>query len=256
MNKRSESFLSIREKIKTNRYLLTTFLASTLVLLLPTALNLFPTMQESVEKIETQTQNKGLKVLNGEAICQAINNGDEINIKISGNLTELYNYQNLFQTSDLNSGIRFEINGFGQAGLIIGSSAVDGYSGLSIPEKFVVGPFDIAIRIKDGSTVLVSFLNRSTEKVFSGLKPVCDNFIVGYGYDSTRVIKGEVQFIATASYSKPRFVPSWLDNGVRVDWFRALISSLFFFTALSIAFKMSSDTEDETHDAHEKQDRV
>ena len=65
-----------------------------------------------------------------------------------------------------------------------------------------------------------------------------------------------MQLIATASYTKPRFIPNWLDDGVRVDWFRALISSLFFFTALSIAFKMSTDTEDETENAHQKQDSV
>ena len=256
MNKRSERFLSIREKFKTNRYLFITFFASTLVLLLPIAFNLFPTMQESVEKIEMQTRNNGSKVLNGQVICEAMNLGDVINIKISGNLTELYNYQNLFQTSDLNSGIRFEIDGLGQGGLLIGSYAADAYSGLSIPEKFVVGPFDISIRIKDGSTVLVSFLNQKTQKVFTGLKPKCDNVIVGYGYDSTRVIKGEIQFVATILDSKPRFVPSWLNNGVRVDWFRALISSLFFFTALSTAFKMSSDIEYKTENAHEKEDRV
>jgi hypothetical protein len=213
-------------------------------------------MQESVEKIEMQTLNNGSKVLNGQVICEAMNFGDEINIKISGNLTELYDYQNLFQTSDLNSGIRFEIDELGQGGLLIGSSAADGYSGLSIPEKFVVGPFDISIGINDGSTVVVSFMNQTTEKVFTGLKPICDNFIVGYGYDSSRVIKGEIQFVATTSYLKPRFIPSWLDTGVRVDWFRALISSMFFFTALFIAFKMSSDAEDETENAHEKQDCV
>ena len=213
-------------------------------------------MQESVRTIETQTRNNGSKVLNGEEICRAMDNGDEFNIKISGYLTELYNYQNLFQTSDLNTGIRFEIDGLGQGGLLIGSYAVDGYSGLSIPDKFVAGPFDISIRIKDGSTVLVYFLDHSTEKVFTDLKPKCDNFIVGYGYDSTRVVKGEIKFVATILDSKLRFVPRWLDNGVRVDWFRALLSSLFFFSALSIAFKMSSDTEDETERADEEQDRI
>ena len=256
MNPRSKGFLSVRGRIKTNKYFLIIFLASTLVLLLPVLFNLLPTIQDSVLTIEKQTRNNGSKVLNGQAICQAMNFGDEINFRISGTLTELYNYQNLFQTSDLNSGIRFEIDGFGQGGLLIGSYAADAYSGILIPEKFVVGPFDIAIRIKDGSKVLVSFLNQNTEKVFTGLKPKCDNFIVGHGYDPTRVIKGEIQFVATILDSKPRFVPSWLNNGVRVDWFRALISSLFFFVALAMAFKMSSDTEDKTENAHEKQDRV
>ena len=239
-----------------NKALIVAFVSSTMILLLPMTFNLLPTKQESVKMIERQVRNEGVKVLNGQALCQAVNDGGEIVFKISGNLTELYNYQNLFQTSDLNTGIRFEIDGLGHGGLIIGSSAADGYSGLSIPNKFVVGNFVISIRIKNGSTVLVSFLNQKTEKVFSGLKPICDNFIVGYGYDSSRVVKGEVQLIATASYTKPRFIPNWLDDGVRVDWFRALISSLFFFTALSIAFKMSTDTEDETENAHQKQDSV
>ena len=256
MNLRSKRFVSIRENFKTNKYLTVAFLFSTLVLLLPIVFNLFPTMQESVEKIEMQTRNNGSKVLNGQVICEAMNLGDVIKIKISGNLTELYNYQNLFQTSDLNTGIRFEIDGLGQGGLLISSSTADGFSGLPIPEKFVAGPFEISIRIKDGSTVLVSFMNQKSEKVFTGLKPKCDNVIVGYGYDSTRVIKGEIQFVATILDSKPRFIPSWLDNGVRVDWFRALISSLCFFTALSIAFKMSSDAEEETENAHKKQDCV
>ena len=256
MSVKSKSLLSIRESVSANKLLFVAFVSSTMILLLPMTFNLLPTKQESVKMIERQVRNEGVKVLNGQALCQAVNDGGEIVFKISGNLTELYNYQNLFQTSDLNAGIRFEIDGLGQGGLLIGSSAADGYSGLSIPEKFVAGTFDISIRIKDGSTVLVSFLNQSTEKVFTGLKPVCDNFIVGYGYDSSRVIKGEIQFIATASYSKPRFVPSWLDNGVRVDWFRALITALFFFTAISMAFKMSTDTEDETESTHQKQDRI
>ena len=90
--------MSIRENFKTNKYLTVAFLFSTLVLLLPIVFNLFPTMQESVEKIEMQTRNNGSKVLNGQVICEAMNLGDVIKIKISGNLTELYNYQNLFQT--------------------------------------------------------------------------------------------------------------------------------------------------------------
>ena len=256
MSVKSKSLLSIRESVSANKALIVAFVSLTMILLLPMTFNLLPTKQESVKMIERQVRNEGVKVLNGQALCQAVNDGGEIVFKISGNLTELYNYQNLFQTSDLNTGIRFEIDGLGHGGLIIGSSAADGYSGLSIPNKFVVGNFVISIRIKNGSTVLVSFLNQKTEKVFSGLKPICDNFIVGYGYDSSRVVKGEVQLIATASYTKPRFIPNWLDDGVRVDWFRALISSLFFFTALSIAFKMSTDTEDETENAHQKQDSV
>jgi len=256
MNKENTSRVIAENQIRANKYLIASFLLSTLVLLLPISFNQLPTTQVSTKNIEVSTTNAGAKVADGEQLCQALKEGDEITFKISGTLSELYNYQNLFQTSDLNAGIRFEINGLGEGGLLIGSSAPDGYSGLSIPGKFVAGQFDILIRIKDGSKVLVSFLDEDTEKVFEGLKPTCDNFVVGYGYDSSRVIKGEVKFNAIASYSKPRLIPSWLDSGIRADWFRALVTSLFFFTALAIAFKMSTDTEDQTENADEKQDRV
>ena len=244
------------EQFRANRLLIVTFFFSTFILLLPIAFNFFPTRQESVGRIEKQAQNKGSEVSNGEALCEAMKKGDEISIRVWGNLTELFNYQNLFQTSDLNAGIRFEIDGSGQGALLIASSGVDGYSVLTVPKKFVVGDFDISIRIKDGSLVSVYFFNKVTEKVLTGLVPICDNFIVGSGFDSSRAIKGEIQFTAIASYFKPRFVPSWLDNAVRVDWFRALMTALFFFTALSIAFKMSDDAEDEKDRQDKKQDRV
>jgi len=256
MNRENTSRVIAENQIRANKYLIASFLLSTLILLLPISFNQLPTTQVSTKNLEVSTNNAGIKVADSDQICRAMEQGDEINFKISGTLSELYNYQNLFQTSDLNAGIRFEINGLGEGGLLVGSSASDGYSGLLIPGKFVVGRFDVLIRIKDGSKVLVSFLNNETEKVFEGLKPTCDNFVVGYGYEPGRVIKGNVQLSATASYSKPRLVPSWLDNGVRVDWFRALITSLFFFTALAMAFKMSTDTEDQTENADEKQDRV
>ena len=256
MNRDSPGQKADVSQIRANKYLIVVFLVATLVLLLPVTFNQLPTTQASTKSIEVASSNEGIKVPDGEHVCQAREEGDEVNIKVSGNLTELYNYQNLFQTSELNAGIRFEIDELGQGGLLIGSDAADGYSVLMLPEKFVVGEFDMSIRISDGSKVLVTFLNKTSEKVYEGLRPICDDFIVGYGYNSDRITKGEVQLIATVSYSKPSLVPTWLDNGVRVDWFRALITSLFFFTALAIAFKMSTDTEDQTENADEKQDRV
>jgi len=256
MKREKSSRVIAADRIRVNKYLIGAFLLSTLVLLMPITFNQLPTTQVSNKDIDVSTNNAGIKVADGEQLCQALDKGDEIIFRISGTLSKLYNYQNLFQTSNLNAGIRFEINGLGEGGLLIASSAPDGYSLLSVPEKFAVGQFDIVIRINDGSRVLVSFLNKETQKVFEGLKPACDNFVVGYGYDSDRVVAGDVRFTATASYTKPRLVPTSLDNGVRVDWFRALVTSLFFFTALAIAFNMSTDTEDETERANEKQDCV
>jgi hypothetical protein len=256
MNRESSSYQIFKDQIRDNKYLLISFLVSTLVLLLPIIFNQFPTTQVSTKKIVVEANNEGVKINGGEWLCKNMQKGDQINIQVLGTLDELYNYQNLFQTSDVNSGIRFEIDGLGQGGLIVGSTTVDGYSDLLIPGKFVVGKFDILIRIYDGSRISVSFLNESTEKSFEGLNPICDNFVVGYGYDSDRLIKGDIQFTASASYLSPRFIPIWLENGVRIDWFRALITSVFLFTALAIAFRISTDFEDEAKSTHEKQDCI
>lgn len=256
MNIKSEPSLGAWGNLKANRYLVILFLASTLILLLPLAFNSFPTVQESVKKIEIEARNKGSEAVDGGRLCDAMEDGGEINIRVFGSLTDLFDYQNLFQTSNLNAGIRFEIDRLGQGALLIGSSATDGFSSLSISQKFAVDNFDVAILIKDGSNVSVSFFNTVNEKVFTGLKPLCDQIIVGSGYDSSRAVKGEVKFIATASFSKPRFIPNWLDDGVRVDWFRALVTAVFLFSALLIAFKMSLDVDDEKKCEDKKQDCV
>jgi hypothetical protein len=125
-----------------------------------------------------------------------------------------------------------------------------------ISEKFKHGKFDLAINIRHGNNVAVSFQNEKTEKVIKGLNPKCDNIIVGYGYDSSRVVRGEVQFIASAPNSVPRFVPRWLDVGVRTGWFSALNFAVFYFGLFLVAFKLSGSTDEKTEIAHEEHDHV
>ena len=214
-------------------------LVATIALSLPFAFNLFPTRQATVNVYEQYSRNEGVKIDASEPLCAALTKGDEVKIQLSGFLTELYNYQNLFQTSDFNSGMRLEIDDAGQAGLVIGSNGPDGYSVLSIPEKFVPGSFDLSIQIKNSKKVTVAFRNQLTEKVMNGLKPNCDNLIVGYGYDSSRVVKGEVRFLASAPYSVPRFVPRWLDDGLRTGWFRTISFGVFYFILFFAALRLS-----------------
>ena len=244
-------------QIETQKYkhLYLVFLIPTLVLSLPLAFNLLPTTQSIRHSYEQNARYEGVKINAVEPLCSALINGNEINIHISGNITELYSYQNLFQTSDLNAGIRLEINDAGEAGLLIGSNGVDGFSLVLVPGKFEVGKFDVSIRIRDGKKVMIAFQNKKTEKVISGLKPKCDNVVIGYGYDSSRVIKGEVQFIASAPYSVPRFVPRWIDSVVRADWVRALVFLLFCFTLFFVTFKVSAETKQKVQSTREEQNQ-
>ena len=243
-------------ELRDSKYLLITFMVATLILCLPFAFHLLPTTHSTSTAFKQTARNEGVKIKAAENLCGALSNGDEINIRLIGNITDLYNYQNLFQTGDFNSGIRLEINDLGQGGLLIGSSAADGFSAVSLPGKFELGNFDISIRINDGQKVSVFFLDRKIEKVVSGLKPKCDNVVVGYGFDSSRVVRGEVQFLASASNSDPRFVPRWVDDGVKIDWFRALIAAVFYFTLFSLAFKLATETEENSESAGEDQNRI
>lgn len=237
------------------RYLHHALLIATLLLALPFSFNLLPTTG-SIVVFEQIARNEGVKVNAGEPLCAALVKGDEVNIHLSGEITRLYNHQNLFQTSNMNAGIRLEIDEFGQAGLVIGSNGANGYSVVPISEKFKHGKFDLAINIRHGNNVAVSFQNEKTEKVIKGLNPKCDNIIVGYGYDSSRVVRGEVQFIASAPNSVPRFVPRWLDVGVRTGWFSALNFAVFYFGLFLVAFKLSGSTDEKTEIAHEEHDHV
>jgi ABC-type sugar transport system permease subunit len=243
-------------ELRDSKYLLIAFMMAILILSLPFAFNLLPSTHSTSTAFKQTANNEGVKIKAAEHLCGALSKGDEINIRLTGNIIEFYNYQNLFQTSDFNAGIRLEINDSGQGGLLIGSSAADGFSSVSIPEKFELGNFDISIRINDGQKVSLSFLDRKIVKVVSGLKPKCDNVVVGYGFDSSRVVRGEVEFLASASNSDPRFVPRWLDDGVRIDWFRALITAVFYFTLISVAFKLATETEEKSESAGEEQDRT
>jgi len=230
-------------------------LVAALFLALPFAFNLLPT-NGSIAVYKQFARNEGVKVDAGEPLCAAIAKGDEVNIRLSGDITSFYNHQNLFQTSSLNAGIRLEIDESGQAGLVIGSNGADGYSLVSLSDKFRPGKFDLSVRFKNKNNVLVSFQDKKIEKVIKGLKPKCDNIIVGYGYDSSRVIRGEVQFVASAPDSVPRFVPRWLDEIVRTGLFSALNFVVFYFSLFLVAFKLSGPTVEKTDIVHEKQDHV
>lgn len=246
----------VSNELRESKWLLSIFLVTIFVLSLPFVFNHLPEKKTNSSTLKEIAKNEGVKIQDGDALCAAFSKGDEVDIRLTGNITEFYNYQNLFQTSDYNSGIRFEINDVGQGALLIGSNAANGYSAVSMPSKFNLGNFDISIRIVDGQRVLISFLDKKIEKVLSGLSPKCDNVVVGYGFDSGRVIKGEVQFLATASTSNPRFVPQWIDDGVRLDWFRALLSVVFYFTLISVAFKLSTEAEEDEESKRQDQDRT
>jgi hypothetical protein len=254
MTRVSENRKMFYIELRDSKYLLAAFMMAILILSLPVAFNSLPSNQSTSAAFKQMAKNEGVKIKAAEPLCGAFSKGDEINIRLTGKITEFYNYQNLFQTSDFNAGMRLEINDSGQGGLLIGSSAAVGFSSVSLPGKFELGNFDISIRINDGQKVSVSFLDRKIEKVVSGLKPKCDNVVVGYGFDSSRVVRGEVQFLASASNSDPRFVPRWLDDGVRADWFRALIAAVFYFTLISVAFKLATETEEKAESAGEDQD--
>ena len=256
MTQNNSAFQIVRRRIRDNRYSVVVLFVTAFVLLMPMFLNQLPTVHSKKNTFEMFARNQGVRVLGGETLCAALSEGEDIDILVSGNLTDLYNYQNLFQTSDLNAGIRFEINEQGQGGLVIGSNSVGGYSVLMLPKRFELGDFELSIRISNGKEVSVSYLNEKTEKVVGGLKPTCDNVIVGYGFDSSRMIRGEVNFSATWFFAQPQFVPTWLDSGLRLDWVRALLSAVFYFTAIFVAFKISTEAVDETKDSHETQDSI
>ena len=126
----------------------------------------------------------------------------------------LRNYQNVFQTSDLNNGLRLEIDESGVTALILGqpnSSAIvaNGLQTHLVPLKETT--IEIEVSPKYGSSI-----NILQEKLpvirtsYGNLAPACDKVRVGVGFDDTRKFSGTVKIrFQYGNWRQLLPLPSW-----------------------------------------------
>jgi hypothetical protein len=122
-------------------------------------------------------------------------------------------YTNIFQSDDLNSGFRIEIDQEGDPGLVINTSETSNSEFTVLMPRGVVlenQETEIEVMIFYGSKIQMT-IGKEEPKVVEGIfRPSCNRVQIGGGYDSTRSTIGIVQariFIAatrvTANFGIP-----------------------------------------------------
>jgi hypothetical protein len=190
------------------------------VLLVLTVLAFFVSILEALpQKNIFEYVNKTLKSPSGEMkyepldlgadqkFCRAFDNAKGgIDVDFTVNITTLSNrYTNIFQTDDLNKGLRLEISPEGKLNAFVASP--DG----AAPDKVIGVLSNGVIKPKTLTEIRVSVYSNTVGLSINGgpvaaqeanFSPTCTRVLVGGGYDSSRSAIGNVQATVNVQETK------------------------------------------------------
>lgn len=170
-------------------------------------------------------------------ICQALATGGSVTFRISGVANQSEGHPNFFQTAPLNGGIRFEMSpAADSASLIIASpTPPSGLEGFEI--KLSPGSrFEVDFTILDGTTVRTRIGGVEVERKGLVLKPLCNEFTVGRGYDANRkwVSGGSLRVVVIAQGAP--LVPTLFES--EDSWQFFVFAALLFTSWVVISWKL------------------
>lgn len=181
----------------------------------------FSSLPETFQKdgeILYSTLNEVKELGSNEKLCETLH-APEGALKISLAIVprELRNYQNVFQTSNLNSGLRLEIDEGGTTALVLGepnSSAIvaNGLATRLVPLKET--KIEMEVSQKYGSSINIPEEHLPVIRTSYGkLLPACDNVRVGIGFDDTRKFSGTVEIrFQYGTWRQILPLPSWANT--------------------------------------------
>jgi hypothetical protein len=109
-------------------------------------------------------------------------------------VTEIGEYQNVFQTSNINEGVRLEIDKEGRTALIIGLGDGIDHTGIRFKNTVETGVrYQFRFEIRESKSVFYSFLSEEGVRDFDAIQPLCGRVLVGGGYDQSRSLRGRAQ---------------------------------------------------------------
>jgi len=208
--------------------------------------------RHSVKTYSFSTRFTGVPVESGAhpKICDAITNGGELVIRVTGRLEELRNYQNLFQTADQNAGIRIEVDETGAVGLLVADRSDLTFLAVQAAGTISPGRFQALIRVSDGRNVSFQ-LGRSVATGHSEtLQPSCSNLVVGYGFDASRLSSGRFRADFSAFGEQHRFVSPAMERAVANEFFRSVALGVMVFCLILVALNVT-DPAARRLDTHE-----
>ena len=125
----------------------------------------------------------------------------DVRISFKAWLHNAAGYQNLFQTAGINEGLRMELSGERNLGLVYGKTS-NTFAGMPLLDRMeprTPYSFDIAYSARNKS-LTVSVNGKTTGVTDPALAPVFSDFVVGRGFDSSRVFDGIIwDFHSTVS---------------------------------------------------------
>ena len=150
---------------------------------------------------DSRSGDPDLRHPSSTTLSSALDGNADVRISFKALLYDATGYPNLFQTAGINEGLRMELNGSRNLGLVYGksSNAFAGVPLLDRMESNVPYSFDIAYSALSNS-VSVSVNGKVIKVSDPALSPVFSDFAVGRGFDSSRVFDGAIwDFHSTGS---------------------------------------------------------
>jgi hypothetical protein len=223
-------------------------LSCLLFLLMPTFLGLLPREQVRTNSINVHFDGTPTRLGSRDKICRAVADHRALVVSVRGTINELRNYQNLFQTSSLNSGIRVEIDETGTVGMVVANESDLGFAALLGAGTVTPGPIRMVFAITNANSMVVRVGKSSSRADLVGPRPACDNIVIGLGYDESRTTSGTLDIQFTTFADRPRFVGLWVEDLTADEFFRTVALSLVVFCSLLIVLNIAERSSDNARD--------
>jgi hypothetical protein len=158
----------------------------------------------------------------------------EVRFDFEANVTKLKQYQNLFQTADINDGLRLEVDSAGNVGVVARSrtdpSLLVGLNAFGIFMTDAVNT--VSVTVRRGTYVGIS-VNGSRENIaFMPFVAECTNFAVGTGFDASRSIEFGLTLKVTRSDLATVTYFGWPES-VRAYGRSIFLGALVFLAAIT-----------------------
>jgi len=200
---------------------------------------------KSLESPDQEVMYEALDLGNDQKFCKAFYNAKEqIDIDFIANITTLDNrFTNIFQTDDLNRGLRLEISPDGKLNAFVSSpdgAAPDMVIGV-LSSGVIKAKTLTKIRISVYSNTVGLSINGGPVVVQEGnFLPTCKRVLIGGGFDNTRTAIGFVQ--ATVNVYDTRYVttfglPMQVRNIARIIFTLLLVALIWEFRKKLFVFK-------------------
>ncbi len=176
-------------------------------------LNVLPSRFETADKFSYQIDGTPLDLGEEPRICSTLSRKyGEVRISIFVIPNSLRNFQNIFQTSDLNAGIRLEIDENGSTGVIVAGETANDLLMVGSASRLSVGKMSsISILIAHNSGITMS-IDDIKSTLLGIANPKCDQLRIGVGFDDNRGFDGMGSIVFEVGINQKRYlIPTWLE---------------------------------------------